>query len=79
MRNIRKCQVKAAIGDRSGDYLELHCKFACVTIAHLDEEAPGTYNVTGDTLHGDKGFTDVSEALAYALNSLAAYVDGRAD
>jgi hypothetical protein len=80
---IRAKQLRDAIGDRDCDHIELSNRFARVQIEHItnmpDWNGGTVLRVTGDTLHGVRDFSDATLAYGYALNSLAAYVAGRAD
>lgn len=77
-----------AIGPRDGDTLTLSNQWARVTITfQAGESGPGyfdptQYVVTGDLLeHREqtKAFRTAGAAISYAMQSLAAYQDGRGD
>lgn len=77
-------RVSKAIGRRSGDYIELSNQWARVRVTFYgrDDYREGNkalYLVDGDTLHGKREMRSSAIAMAYALNSLAAYEAGRAD
>lgn len=72
-----------AIGPRPGDTMTLSNQFARVTIT-LDCAAgqPDSYVVEGDLLDSraqTKEFRTAGAAISYAMQSLAAYQDGRGD
>lgn len=65
--------LKAAIGPRDGDYLNLRNAWAQVWIENDD----GRYIVRGDCVRAT--FDTLGEALTHALQALARYQQGRAD
>lgn len=77
-----------AIGPRDGDTLTLSNQWAKVTITfQADESGPGYSAPAQYVVHGDllehraqtKTFRTAGAAISYAMQSLAAYQDGRAD
>lgn len=73
----------SATGTQPGDYLQLENQWARITITRADaDDADHNWIVSGDikdTRARSAGFTGASEALAYALESLALFQHGRAD
>lgn len=71
----------SAIGKRPGDYLQLDNQWARVTITRADtDDADHNWIVSGhvkDMRAHSVGFDTAHDALAYALESLALYEQGR--
>lgn len=69
--------IATAIGLEDGDTLTLSNQWANVTITYSRED--DNYRVTGDLadirLHS-KGCANVTEAMSYAMRSLASYQEG---
>lgn len=73
--------VKAAIGNKPGDYLTLANQWANVTITRLEPDDDKRWEVTGDLMNlrsRAERFGTIGAAMIYAVASLALYEQGRA-
>jgi hypothetical protein len=80
---MRETTLKAAIGNRDGDYLTLENQWARVHVTR--EEVDTTpkpsvqYFVTGESECARTGFTSLGAAVEHAAKVLKLYTDGRCD